>query len=98
MKHQLEKERNLRLQHKNFFVGWSYFRRGQSFTRGQEEDATFTITRMTPKCIYYTKTENGVESEPKRKLIKITGDENVFGGIQYFHDNRKYEIMATYNM
>lgn len=93
---QLEKKRKLRLeQHKTFYVGWTYTCE-IPFT--QMKNVTFKITRVTPKCIYYTKTQNGIESDPKRKLIKITGDENGFGGIQYFKETRHFEVMATYIM
>jgi len=92
-KKQLEKERELRLeQHKKFFVGWKYIPYSLGGT-----DITFTITRMTPRCIYYTKTQNGIESEPKRKLIKTTEGDNGLGGIQYFCENKKsFKIKATY--
>ena len=93
-KKEKKKQKKLLLeQHKNFFVGWKAI----PYSTGGA-DVTFTITRMTPKCIYYTKTMNGVESEPKRKLIKITEDENGFEGIQYFQENRHRVIKATYNM
>ena len=81
-------------QHKKFFVGWKYI---LYFFGGT--DITYTITRMTPKCIYFTKTQNGIESEPKRKLIKTTEGDNGLGGIQYFCENKKsFKIKATYIM
>jgi len=95
-KAQLEKKRKLRLEkHKTFYVGWTYTC-DIPFT--QMKNVTFKITRVTTKCIYYTKTQNGIESDPKRKVIKINGDENGFGGIQYFKETRHFEVMATYKM
>lgn len=97
IKAQQEKEKEIRMQqNKTFFVGWTYV--SPSIPSIQMNDITFKITRVTPKCIYYTKTENGVESEPKRRIIKTTGPNNGIDGIQYFKENRHYDVRATYNM
>jgi hypothetical protein len=82
--------------HKKFFVGWSHTCHWIPFT--QEKNVTITIIRITRNCIYYTKTENGVVSKPIRRVIKTTGDENGFGGIQYFDHTEHFEVMATYNI